>query len=166
LGKAFIWHKEMAKLKFIVVGKTKAPFLRQGEEFYLHKIRHYVNAEWIEVRGAKATKGKPDQKVLTEESLQIQKRIGARDFVVSLDMRGKALDSLELSRFLEGLLAKGRPITFIIGGPLGLHVSVEQRANETISLTRLTLTHELSRLVLLEQVYRAFTIITGRKYHK
>ncbi|HIC84677.1 MAG TPA: hypothetical protein EYP06_00055 [Desulfobacterales bacterium] len=50
MGKAFIWHKEMAKLKFIVVGKTKAPFLRQGEEFYLHKIRHYVNAEWIEVR--------------------------------------------------------------------------------------------------------------------
>ena len=140
--------------------------MRQGEEFYLNKIKHYVSTEWVEVRGAKITKGKTNRQVLKEEASQIERRIGAKDLVVTLDMDGNIMDSLEFSKFQAALLSRGQPITFVIGGPLGLDDSIGKRANETFSLSRLTLTHELCRLVLLEQIYRAFTIIKGEKYHK
>jgi 23S rRNA (pseudouridine1915-N3)-methyltransferase len=113
------------------------------------------------------TKGRTDDEILAEEARNIEKRGAKNDYTVALDRSGRALSSENLALWLKALQEKGTEcVTFLIGGPLGLSRDVLSGSRETLSLSALTLTHEMSRLVLLEQVYRAFTILHGEKYHK
>jgi len=156
----------MPKIRIIVVGSTKASFLKEGESLYLKRLRGYTPIEWIEVKPKKITKGTHKEKLLASEGLSITKKFHTRDHIIVLDVSGREYSSEALSSRIERLSWKGDPLCFVIGGPLGISKEVLRKANETLSLSKLTLTHEMSRLLLLEQLYRAFTIIKGEKYHK
>jgi 23S rRNA (pseudouridine1915-N3)-methyltransferase len=101
-----------------------------------------------------------------EEAEALLARVGARDHVVALDERGKAYTSVELARRLAAWMEGGRDVALLVGGPDGLAEAVLARAGERLSLSRLTLAHRLARLVLVEQLYRAFTILRGEPYHR
>jgi 23S rRNA (pseudouridine1915-N3)-methyltransferase len=154
------------KIKIIVVDRTRSAFLSQGESFYLDRLKRYARIEWLETKPARITKGSPVQRMLDQEGNFITKKLQAQDYTVALDRTGKAFDSEGLAAWIDRLSISHNRLAFVIGGPLGLSKTVLSRANETLSLSRMTLTHEMSRLVLLEQIYRAFTIINNEKYHK
>jgi 23S rRNA (pseudouridine1915-N3)-methyltransferase len=155
------------KLKTIVVDRTRSPFLKEGEAFYLKRLRRYVGMEWIEVKPAKITKGRSDKEILDTESRSIDQKLSPRDYIVPLHSTGHLFSSEDLAGWLDGLFTKTAGcVSFVIGGPLGLSPDLLNRGQKILSLSRLTLTHEMARLVLLEQLYRAFTILRGEKYHK
>ena len=158
----------MLKIRFIVVGRTKEIFIREGESFYLRRLRRFVQAEWKEVKPARMVKGRPPEEIMSEEAQKIMTAFSSGDYLVALDRMGKQCDSETMARWLEGLSTSrsGGYVCFIIGGPVGLAKTIRQRADHILSLSRLTLTHEMSRLLLLEQVYRSLTIIQGHQYHK
>jgi 23S rRNA (pseudouridine1915-N3)-methyltransferase len=155
------------KLKVIVVDRTRSPFLKEGELFYMDRLKKYTRVEWIEVKPATIKKGRPADEILTSEGQAITRRLMPTDYLVALDRSGHQYDSIGLADWLETLsMDRGGWISFVIGGPLGLSKDLLKNAQKILSLSRLTLTHEMCRLVLLEQVYRAFTIMKGEKYHK
>jgi 23S rRNA (pseudouridine1915-N3)-methyltransferase len=155
------------KLKVIVVDRTRSPFLKEGELFYIDRLNKYTRVEWIEVKPAMIKKGRPADEVLTSEGQAIARRLMPRDYLVALDRSGHQFDSVGLADWLDKLsMDHGGWISFVIGGPLGLSKDLLKGAQKILSLSRLTLTHEMCRLLLLEQVYRAFTIMKGEKYHK
>jgi 23S rRNA (pseudouridine1915-N3)-methyltransferase len=156
----------LSKIKFIVVGNTRSSFLKQGELFYLERLQRYAPTEWIEVRPQKVSKGRSREEILRVEAQSIKKKCLPDDHVIVLDLKGKEYDSEGLAALVEQLLQTPKRICFVIGGPLGLPREVLDTAAHMVSLSRLTLTHEMSRLLLLEQLYRAYTIIKGEKYHK
>lgn len=156
----------MTKIKFIVVGNTRSPFLREGERFYLERIGRYAPVEWVEIKAQKVTKGRSREEIIKVEAQAIAKKCLPDDHIIALDLKGKAYDSEGLAALVERLSQTPKRLCFVIGGPLGLAREVLDTARHRIALSRLTLTHEMSRLVLLEQIYRAHTIIRGEKYHK
>ena len=156
----------MLKIKIIVVDRTRAPFLKQGEAFYLERLQKYAQMEWAEVKPARIKKGIPADETLAKEGDSIAKRLVPRDHIIALDRSGKACDSEEMAAWIERLSLTNDRLAFVTGGPLGLSKEILDRAHEIFSLSRLTLTHEMSRLLLLEQLFRAFTIINNEKYHK
>lgn len=156
----------MSKIKFIVVGNTRSSFLKQGEVFYLERLRRYAPTEWIEVKPQKVSKGRSREEILKAECLSIEKKYLPDDHIIALDLKGKEYDSKGLAALVEQLLQTSKRLCFVVGGPLGLSKKVLDTASDIVSLSKMTLTHEMSRLVLLEQVYRAHTIINGEKYHK
>lgn len=156
----------MLKIKIIVIDRTRSPFLKQGESFYLDRLRRYANAEWVEVKPARITQGRPIEDILKAEGISIAKRFVQQEYNIALDRSGKLYDSKGLAARIEQLSFNNNRLTFIIGGPLGLSKRILDSANEVFSLSKLTLTHEMSRLLLLEQLYRAFTIINNERYHK
>ena len=156
----------MLKTRFIVVDRTRSSFLKEGESFFLGRLQRYTHTKWMEVKPAKIKKGRPAEEILTEEGGSILKKIVRKDYIIALDRRGDVYDSEGLARRIERLSFNNDKLTFVIGGALGLSKEVLDRANEVFSLSRMTLTHEMVRLFLIEQLYRAFTIINNEKYHK
>ena len=157
----------MIKIRIIVVDRTRSPFLAEGEAFYFKRLQHYAQAEWIEVKPVKMTKGRPEEEILNLEGQALIRKRAPKDYLLVLDRSGRQYASEEFAGRLEkvALNASGG-ITFMIGGPLGLSKDVLAAADEILSLSKFTLTHEMSRVLLLEQIYRAFTILKGEKYHK
>jgi 23S rRNA (pseudouridine1915-N3)-methyltransferase len=149
-----------------VVGRTRAPFLLEGEAFYLNRLGQYARVQWVEVKPAPATKGLTDAQIMAGEGLSLLARLPDKDCALALDRRGKTYDSEGLANRIQTLASHHGRIAFVIGGHAGLSDDVLSRVNESISLSQLTFTHEMSRLVLLEQIYRAMTILRGEKYHK
>ena len=132
----------------------------------MDRIRKYASLEWIEVKPAAIRKGRPLRNILDEEAAAIRKRLLSHDYIVALDRSGKTFSSEGLATWIDHLSVSQNRLTFVIGGPLGLAEQILSRAHERLSLSSLTFTHEMSRLFLLEQIYRAFTIINHEKYHK
>lgn len=156
----------MPKIRIIVVDRTKAPFLVEGERFYLKRLRRYIPVEWVEVRGRRITTGSPPEEIRDKEAEAISARLGRQDHLIALCQQGTRLDSVGFAGYLDRLCHEKAAVAFVIGGPLGLGGEVFRRSRETLSLSPFTLTHEMSRLILLEQLYRAFTIMRNEKYHK
>lgn len=156
----------MLKIKIIVVDRTRSDFLKQGETFYMKRLKRYAKTEWVETKPAGIKKGRSTFGILDEEGGSIAKNFVPRDYIIALERSGKAYSSKELASHIEKLSLTHDRLTFVVGGPLGLSKALLDRSHEIFSLSRLTLTHEMSRLLLLEQLYRAFTIIRGEKYHK
>ena len=135
--------------------------------FFLDRIKKYTQVEWIEVKPTQIKKGRSIDDVLTAEGKAIARRLMPREYLVGLDRSGHQYDSEGFAAWFDKLsLEHGGWISFMIGGPLGLSEDILKRAQKVLSLSRLTLTHEMCRIFLLEQVYRAFTIMKGEKYHK
>ncbi len=156
----------MVLIKIIVPGQTKLPFLREGQDFYLDRLRHYTSIEWVETKPVSVKKNADEHSIRIREGASLLKQVDERDYVLALDQRGKAYDSPGLAIRMEKLFMEHGRLVFIVGGVLGLSEDVLKRAQSTLSLSRFTFTHEMARLFLLEQLYRAFTILRGEKYHK
>ncbi|WP_049485049.1 23S rRNA (pseudouridine(1915)-N(3))-methyltransferase RlmH [Streptococcus oralis] len=158
------------KIKIVTVGKLKEKYLKDGIAEYSKRISRFAKLEMIELTDEKTPDKASEienQKILETEGARILSKIGERDFVLVLAIEGKTFSSEEFSKQLEEAYIKGySTLTFIIGGSLGLAPSVKNRANLSVSFGRLTLPHQLMRLVLVEQIYRAFTIQQGSPYHK
>ena len=158
------------KIKVVTVGKLKEKYLKDGIAEYTKRISRFAKLEMIELADEKTPDKASDlenQKILETEGARILSKVGERDFVVVLAIEGKTFSSEEFSKQLEQASIKGySTLTFIIGGSLGLAPVVKNRANLSVSFGRLTLPHQLMRLVLVEQIYRAFTIQQGSPYHK
>ena len=158
------------KIKIVTVGKLKEKYLKDGIAEYSKRISRFTKLEMIELADEKTPDKASEienQKILETEGARILSKIGERDFVLVLAIEGKTFSSEEFSKQLEEASIKGySTLTFIIGGSLGLAPSVKNRANLSVSFGRLTLPHQLMRLVLVEQIYRAFTIQQGSPYHK
>lgn len=158
------------KIKIVTVGKLKEKYLKDGIAEYSKRLSRFANLEMLELADEKTPDRASDsenQKILELEGTRILSKIGDRDFVIVLAIEGKTLSSEEFSKQLEQAPINGfSTLTFVIGGSLGLSPKVKKRANLSISFGRLTLPHQLMRLVLVEQIYRAFTIQQGSPYHK
>lgn len=158
------------KIKVVTVGKLKEKYLKDGIAEYSKRISRFAKLEMIELADEKTpdkASESENQKILEIEGQRILSKVGDRDFVIALAIEGKTLSSEEFSKQLEEASIKGfSTLTFIIGGSLGLAQDVKNRANLSVSFGRLTLPHQLMRLVLVEQIYRAFTIQQGSPYHK
>ena len=158
------------KIKIVTVGKLKEKYLKDGIAEYSKRISRFATVEMIELADEKTPDRASDsenEKILDLEGNRILSKIGDREFVVVLAIEGKTLSSEEFSNQLEQASINGySTLTFVIGGSLGLSHQVKKRANLSLSFGRLTLPHQLMRLVLIEQIYRAFTIQQGSPYHK
>lgn len=148
------------KIKVVTVGKLKEKYLKDGIAEYSKRISRFAKFEMIELSDEKTpdkASESENQKILEIEGQRILSKIADRDFVIVLAIEGKTFFSEEFSKQLEETSIKGfSTLTFIIGGSLGLSSSVKNRANLSVSFGRLTLPHQLMRLVLVEQIYRAF----------
>lgn len=154
------------KLQLIWVGKTRKAAIKELTNEYLERLKNFARLEVIELRDRDDVGG-DREKILEKEAEEIFKRLEAGDFVVVLDEQGRQMDSLQMAEFLDGHRNSGtRQITFVIGGHFGLAAKVKQRADLRLSLSRMTFTHELARVFLMEQVYRAFAILHGLPYQK
>ena len=158
------------KIKVVTVGKLKEKYLKDGIAEYSKRISRFAKLEMIELADEKTqdkASESENQKILEIEGQRILSKVGDRDFVIVLAIEGRTFSSEEFSKQLEEAYIKGfSTLTFIIGGSLGLSSSVKNRANLSVSFGRLTLPHQLMRLVLVEQIYRTFTIQQGSPYHK
>ncbi len=154
------------KLSILCMGKTKERFVQEGIAKYVRYIRPYADIELKELREEKIGELRDAPLVRKKEAERIFKAAPASAHLVSLDERGEEFTSHEFALFLNKQLEAGvREMAFIVGGAMGLDESVTGRSNTVMAMSRWTLTHEMARLVLLEQLYRAFTIIKGKPYH-
>jgi 23S rRNA (pseudouridine1915-N3)-methyltransferase len=154
------------KLRFVWVGKTKEPAIRDLVERYLQRVARFAPVEVTEIRD-RSDVGSDPKKIIETEGTDILDRLRDESCLVVLDERGREFDSVQLAEFIEQHAVNGtRTVAFVLGGHGGLSEAVKKRANLVLALSRMTLTHELARVLLLEQVYRAFSIIRGIPYQK
>jgi 23S rRNA (pseudouridine1915-N3)-methyltransferase len=146
------------KIRILWVGKTKEPFVREGMEKYLSRLRPFVEVAIVQIKETKEKGGRGVDRGVEEEGQRIMRQSAS---YILLDEKGRELTSQGLASLLEGRAE----VDFVLGGPYGVSEAVRGRAAETIALSRMTLTHEMARLLLLEQLYRAMTILGGGRYH-
>lgn len=147
-------------IKIICIGKIKERYLKDCIDEYLKRLSKYTKLEIIELPDYNYDR----EKTIYEEGKNILSKINEKDFVVTMEIKGKKLDSVDLSKFIDDNIAKN--IVFVIGGSYGLSKNVIDRSNYSLSFSNLTFPHQLFRILLLEQIYRSFKIIKGESYHK
>jgi len=157
-------------ISIITVGKLKEKYLKQGIDEYLKRLSSYAKVEIIEVPDEKAPEILSENEMLqvkAKEGDRILSKIHPDAHVIALAIEGKMKTSEELAERIDNLATYGKSkIVFVIGGSLGLSEEVMKRADESLSFSKMTFPHQLMRLILVEQVYRAFRIIKGEPYHK
>jgi 23S rRNA (pseudouridine1915-N3)-methyltransferase len=154
------------KITLLLTGKTEDGWTKAGFEQYLKRLEHYCTLETLEIPALKASgKMSPAEQNKAEGELQLAK-IGVSDRLILLDEKGKEFSSPGLAKWIEKQQGAGhKRVVFLIGGPFGFSEKVYERANEKISLSQMTFSHQMVRMILAEQLYRAFSIIRGEKYH-
>ena len=153
------------KTILILVGKTTDKHFQAGISDYVERIGHYMPFDIVTIPELKNTKSLSEEQQKTMEGELILKQLQPSDTLVLLDEHGKELRSIELAKWLEQKQQTARRLVFVIGGPYGFSEAVYSRANEKLSLSKLTFSHQMVRLVFTEQIYRACTIIKGEPYH-
>ncbi len=153
------------KTELILVGRTADPHFQAGISDYATRIGHYMPFNITVIPELKNTKNLSDEQQKTAEGELIMKQIQSTDTVVLLDEHGKEFRSIEFARWLTQKRNTTRRLVFVIGGPYGFSEAVYSRANEQISLSKMTFSHQMVRLIFVEQLYRACTIIRGEPYH-
>lgn len=153
------------KVELLLIGKTVNRHFVAGIEDYVSRINHYLPLTVTVIPELKNNKKMTESQQKTLEGQLILKKIMSSDTVVLLDEHGKELRSVELAAWLEKKQNTTRKIVFVIGGPYGFAPEVYERADEQLSLSRLTFSHQMVRLIFTEQLYRACTIIKGEPYH-
>ncbi len=157
-------------ISIVTVGKLKEKYLKQGIEEYLKRLTAYAKVDLIEVADEKAPEVLSELEMIQvkqKEGERILARISQDTYVIALAIQGKLGSSEELAESLDKLATYGKSkIAFVIGGSLGLSEEVIKRSNEQLSFSRMTFPHQLMRLILVEQIYRAFRINRNEPYHK
>ncbi len=150
------------KITLLLVGKTETEYLINGIKIYQDRLKHYADFSVIEIPALKNTNNLSHKEIKRKEGELILKKITDKDFIILLDDKGKQYSSPEFAAFLD---KTQRPITFIIGGAFGFDDAIYQRANGLLSLSKMTFTHQMIRLLFVEQLYRAMTILNNEAYH-
>jgi 23S rRNA (pseudouridine1915-N3)-methyltransferase len=154
------------KIRLIVVGKTNANYLKTGESDYEERLKHYCKFEELIIPSIKNSGKLAKKDLKIKEGKLILKNIDPMDQLVLLDEKGKSFSSAYFSGFLnQKLLSSTKRLVFVIGGAFGFSEEVYKRADSIISLSKMTFSHQMIRLIFKEQLYRAFTILKGQKYH-
>ena len=159
----------MLNIKLICVGKLKEKYWRDACAEYMKRLGAYCKPEVIEVAEERLPAGASaadEKKVIETEGKSLLDKVSKGDYVIALDIKGKELSSEELARRVNEISFESSSLAFLIGGSLGLSDKVKQRADAKMSFGRITLPHQLARVVALEQIYRAFKINAGETYHK
>ena len=158
------------KITILCVGKCKEKFMQQAVAEYEKRLGRYVKMQIIEVPDEKTPDKASDalnEQIKNTEAERLMKHIREQDYVIALAIDGKMLDSVELSEKIGRLGVEGKSsVAFVIGGSLGLGNEVLKRADYKLSFSRMTFPHQLMRVILLEQIYRSYRIISGEPYHK
>ena len=150
-------------IKIICVGKIKEAFFRDAIDEYKKRLSKYIDVEIIEVQDEGLTDHKTEIK---KESEKILKVLNQKDYIITMEIEGKELSSTELANKIDNIFNINNNITFIIGGSYGLSDEIKQLSNFKLSFSKLTFPHQLFRIILLEQIYRAFKINNNESYHK
>ena len=153
-------------IRLINIGKTTVPYLIEGELDYMKRLNHYLKFERMDLKEIKLSKKQSTAVLKKKEAELILKQLNPKDIVVLLDEKGKEMSSEHFSVWLEKKQMIGpKQIIFITGGAYGFDQSVYRRADEILSISKMTFSHQMIRLLFLEQLYRAKTILNGEKYH-
>lgn len=154
------------KITLAVIGKTEVGFVRQGIDEYVKRLQHYVQFDIRYIGDVKATRNMTEAQQKDAEGKMLLAALETSDHVVLLDEHGSERTSVEYSEWLQRRMSSGcKRLVFVVGGPYGFSKEVYDRANEKISLSKMTFPHELVRLIFVEQLYRAFTILRHEPYH-
>lgn len=154
------------KILLLVIGKTDEPYIETGLAKYINRIVHYAPFEVKVIADIKNRRALSEEQQKKAEGELILAQLANGDDVILLDENGKQFNSRRFSQFLERKMGNSaRRIVFVIGGPYGFSDEVYDKASEKISLSPMTFSHQMVRLIFLEQLYRAFTIIKGESYH-
>lgn len=150
-------------IRIICVGKLKEKYLKQAEEEYLKRLKKYVTLELIELQDSNID----DEKLALEKEKElIEKHLTGKEYIITLEIEGNNLSSLELAQKIDKTFISNSNITFIIGGSYGIHSSIKNRSNYKLSFSKMTFPHQLFRIILLEQIFRSYKILNNEKYHK
>ena len=150
-------------IKIITVGTLKEKYLQEAIKEYSKRLQKYTNLEIIEVKDEGVVE---PQKAIEIESSRIEKYLNNKDYVITLEIEGKEYSSPEFAEKIRNTLIENSNITFIIGGSYGLSDSIKERSNMHLSFSKMTFPHQLFRVFLLEQIYRAYKILNNESYHK
>ncbi len=149
----------------VVVGRVRDPGLRAACDEYVARARRYIKLDIHEVRGG-GRQGKDPESILCDEGTALLRAVPSTTRLMALARDGRAYDSRAFADRLDRWRQEARDVAFVIGGAYGLHESVRRRSEESLRLSDMTLPHEVARLVLLEQIYRGYSILKGEPYHK
>lgn len=150
-------------IKIITVGAIKEKYLKDAIEEYKKRLTKFTNIELIEVKDEGLVESK---KAIELEGEKIKKYISPKDYLITLEIEGKMLSSEEFSTKLESTLIENSNITFVIGGSYGISQEIKDMSKYKLSFSRMTFPHQLFRVILLEQIYRAYKIMNNESYHK
>lgn len=154
------------KVKFICIGKTGKTFLEEGENEYLKRLKHYIPVERVEISDLKNQKKLSFEQVKELEGKEILAKLQSGDILILLDERGKTYSSIEFANFLQQRFnSGGKALAFVVGGAYGFSDEVYASAHGMISLSTMTFSHQMVRMIFFEQLYRAMTILKGEPYH-
>ncbi|MFC2150974.1 23S rRNA (pseudouridine(1915)-N(3))-methyltransferase RlmH [Bacteroidota bacterium] len=154
------------KIKLLVIGKTDSDFLRRGIDEYVKRLKHYLPFEIIIIPDLKNRKNLTEEQQRHKEGELILAQFNSGDFIVLLDENGKDFSSVDFSKFVEKQMISGlKNLIFVIGGPYGFSEEVYKKGEFKFSLSKMTFSHQMVRLIFTEQLYRALTIIKGEPYH-
>ena len=158
------------KIRILAIGKIKEPYLKQGIDEYLKRIKPYAQIEIVEVNDEPVNDNPKEAEINHVKDIEgerILKLLKPQDYLIALDLNKKQFTSPEFATFLqEKFIQGGSNIAFVIGGSYGLSDALKKRANDSLSLSNMTFLHQMTRLILLEQIYRAFKINRNETYHK
>lgn len=155
------------RVHFVFVGKTGFSDVESAINRYLDRLKHYCQVQVHVVKAEKISAAVTEEDVRNREGERVRKLWDGRGRLIVLDQRGRELDSIQLSRFVRKELDSGvSEMWMVIGGPVGISPELLKSADSVLALSKMTLPHDLARLMLVEQLYRAFTIIKGEPYHK
>ncbi len=158
------------KIRILAIGKIKEKYLKDGIEEYVSRIRPYSQIEIVEVNDEPIPDNPNDseiKKAIDSEGKKVLKLLKPSDYLIGLDLNKKELNSEQFADFLQKkFVLGGSSISFVIGGSYGLSDELKNRCNDSISLSKMTFLHQMTRLILLEQIYRAFKINRNETYHK
>lgn len=154
------------KIQLIAIGKTSFPYLKQGMEIYLNRLKHYAKIEYIEIPDIKQGKNWSATQIKQAEGKKTLEKVDAGDRLILLDENGKQYNSRQFADFFQRWFLSGeKRLIFVIGGAFGFSDEVYSRCNGKVSLSKMTFSHQMIRLFALEQIYRAQTILKGESYH-
>ena len=155
------------KIKILALGKVKEKYIKDGINEFLKRLSAYTNVEIIEINAISVKDENLIQKVLQQEGEKILPHIKANSFVISLEIEGANFSSEKFAQKIDAISKHGyNEMVFIIGSSHGLAKIISDRADLILSLSKMTFLHEFARLILIEQIYRAFKILKGETYHK
>lgn len=154
------------KIKIIAIGKTHKSFLVEGENEYLKRLKKYVTIEKIEIPDLKNAKKMSQAEIKEKEGKLILQKLDKPSLIVLLDDKGKTFSSMDFSKWLQDKMNRSlKTVVFVIGGAYGFSDDVYRVAHEKLSLSKMTFSHQMIRMIFIEQVYRGFSILSNEPYH-